>query len=120
MRLLHVPLVLAGAALFACSSNSSGDDVGSSAECKEFCDKAQATCGTGCKPTTCLAHDNDMCTAGTLARLKCEAEKGSWSCFDGGWAVAYACGEEISAACAPSDAATSDVSDTATSDASGG
>jgi hypothetical protein len=46
-----------------------------------------------------------MCPAGTLARLKCEAEKGSWQCINGGgWAVAYSCSTEIQAACNPADA----------------
>src|SRR5258707_14779012 len=101
VQLAFAPVAL----LVACSSSGSGSDPSSSVECQEFCDKVASQCpGQSCTSKSCAAHDVDPCPAATLARLKCEAEKGTWACFSGGWAVAYSCDTEMKAACGLIDA----------------
>jgi hypothetical protein len=106
-------VALAFGVMIGCSSSGSSDDPGSSAECQEFCQRA-SQCGT-CGPKNCVAHNEDLCPAGTLARLKCEAEKGTWQCIgSGGWAVVFSCSDAIQAACNPADAATDSATDSKT------
>lgn len=85
---------------FRCSCGSDGVAVSTepevtvagSSECDAWCNKVRA-CGSECDALEKCKVEAGSCRAAKRASLRCEADKGEWTCIGGGYALSSSCGD---------------------------